>query len=63
VTGVLYAEPTARAFLDAVDALASRTWSAEAGRERAQQFDRSHFLRGLEDAIALAVAAGPTRFH
>jgi glycosyltransferase involved in cell wall biosynthesis len=63
VTGVLYDEPTVESFLQALDTLASSRWDADAARERAREFDTSHFVEGLDRAIRSAVASGPGAFH
>lgn len=63
VTGVLYDHPTPDSFLRALDALASARWDADASRERAREFDTSHFVEGLDRAIRSAVARGPGAFH
>ena len=63
VTGVLFDEPTPESFLRAFEALARGRWDADAARERAREFDTSHFVEGLDRAISSAVARGPGAFH
>lgn len=61
VTGVLYGEPTAAAFLDAVAVLEGRRWDADACRSRAALFDRTRFGIAIEDVVRAAAAQG--RLH
>jgi glycosyltransferase involved in cell wall biosynthesis len=63
VTGILYDAPTADAFFAARDRLAATTMDADAARARAAEFDKGRFVERLDDAIAMAVASGPTVFH
>jgi glycosyltransferase involved in cell wall biosynthesis len=63
ITGVLYDEPTPQSFLHAMDTLSMTRWDPNAARERAGDFDTSHFVEGLDRAISRAIASGPGAFN
>jgi glycosyltransferase involved in cell wall biosynthesis len=63
VTGLLYNEPTADAFLDAVGRLRLQRFEPAAARSRAQLFDRQRFSERLGQMTELAGAHGPGAFY
>jgi glycosyltransferase involved in cell wall biosynthesis len=63
VTGVLYGEPTADAFLDALARLSANRFDPDASRARARLFDRARFVERLDEAITLAIGRGPKAFN
>jgi glycosyltransferase involved in cell wall biosynthesis len=63
VTGLLYDEPTAEAFLEAATRLRAARWDPERARARARLFDKARFTERLDAALALAVARGPEAFN
>jgi glycosyltransferase involved in cell wall biosynthesis len=63
VTGLLYEEPTAEAFLEAAARLRAARWDPERARARARLFDTARFTERLDAAVALAVARGPGAFN
>jgi len=62
-TGLLYEEPTAESFLDAVARLPSTRWDAGAIQARARNFDSARFTERLDGAIAHAMQRGSSVVH
>src|SRR5438128_12363435 len=62
-TGLLYDEPTAESFLDAVSRLPATRWDAGAIQARARNFDRARFTERLDGAMAHAMHRGSSVVH
>jgi glycosyltransferase involved in cell wall biosynthesis len=62
-TGLLYEEPTAESFLDAVSRLPSARWDAGAIQARARNFDKARFTERLDGAIAQAMQRRSSVVH
>jgi len=62
-TGLLYEEPTAESFLDAVSRLPSARWDAGAIQARARNFDKARFTERLDGAIAHAMRRRSSVVH
>jgi glycosyltransferase involved in cell wall biosynthesis len=62
-TGLLYEEPTAESFLDAVSRLPSTRWDAGAIQARARNFDSARFTERLDGAIAQATQRESSMVH
>ncbi len=62
-TGLLYEEPTAESFLDAVSRLPSARWDAGAIQARARNFDKARFVERLDGAIAHAMQRRSSVVH
>ncbi len=62
-TGLLYEEPTAESFLDAVSRLPSARWDAGAIQARARNFDKARFTERLDGAIAHAMQRRSSVVH
>jgi glycosyltransferase involved in cell wall biosynthesis len=62
-TGLLYDEPTAESFLDAVGRLSAARWDAGAIQARARNFDKARFTERLDEAVARAMHSGSSVIH
>jgi len=62
-TGLLYEEPTAKSFLDAVSRMPSARWDAGAIQARARNFDKARFTERLDGAIAHAMQRRSSVVH
>lgn len=62
-TGLLYDEPTAESFLDAVARLPATRWDAGAIQARARNFDSARFTERLDEAIAQATQRESSVVH
>jgi len=62
-TGLLYDEPTAESFLDAVSRLPATRWDAGAIQARARNFDSARFTERLDGAIVQATQRESSMVH
>jgi glycosyltransferase involved in cell wall biosynthesis len=63
ISGLLYEEPTAKCFLEAVGRLLATRWDSGAIRAHAQNFDKARFTAQLDWAMAQAIGRGSAVLH